>query len=191
MVFARRTKRSFRQNLRELLWPSAGWRRTLKYIGHRAVRLTGTTHSVAAGLAVGASISFTPLLGTHFLQTALLCWLLRVNILAGMIGTAMGNPWTFPFMFWADHKVGTEIMGALGFGNFMDLPEDFSLSLLLKHPVELMAPFVLGGYVCAAAAFPVYYGLAFVSVRAARKARRAAIISGKRRQVLRDFRKNS
>lgn len=155
------------------------------------MRLTGTTHSVAAGLAVGASISFTPLLGTHFLQTALLCWLLRVNILAGMIGTAMGNPWTFPLMFWADHKVGTEIMGALGFGNFMDLPEDFSLSLLLKHPVELMAPFVLGGYVCAAAAFPVCYGLAFVSVRAARKARRAAIVSGKRRQVLRDFRKNS
>lgn len=73
---------------------------------HRVARLPGPPHSIAAGFACGAAISFMPLVGLHFALGALWAWLVRGNIVASMIGTAVGNPWTFPFIWVASYKVG-------------------------------------------------------------------------------------
>lgn len=74
---------------------------------HRVGRLPGTPYSIAAGFACGAAISFTPLVGLHFCLGALWAWAIRGNIVASMIGTAVGNPWTFPFIWVATYKLGS------------------------------------------------------------------------------------
>lgn len=114
------------QRITNILWPSIGWRRSLAYLRHRLGRLPGTPYSIAAGFACGAAVSFTPLVGLHFFLGGIWAWLIRANVLASAIGTAVGNPWTFPFIWiWLyklGHWMGTGGKGAnpenLNFGAF-------------------------------------------------------------------------
>ncbi|MBO43118.1 MAG: hypothetical protein CMM28_05280 [Rhodospirillaceae bacterium] len=98
-MFRRREKPSLSRRVTSVLWPSIGWRRWLIYLKHRLGRLPGTPYSIAAGFACGAAISFTPFVGFHFFLGGIWAWILRANILASAIGTAVGNPWTFPFIW--------------------------------------------------------------------------------------------
>lgn len=111
MVLGRRQRPGIARRLRGLLWPESGWRRALAYLGHRIQRLPGTPHSIAAGFASGAAASFTPFLGFHFLLSFFLCFLARGNYLAAALGTAVGNPWTFPFMFAWTYHLGRALLG--------------------------------------------------------------------------------
>ena len=81
-VFRRRQPRTKTQHARELVWPSAGWRRAGKYFWYRIVRMPGTPYSIAAGLACGVAVSFTPFLGCHFIMAAIFAWIIRANLLA-------------------------------------------------------------------------------------------------------------
>jgi hypothetical protein len=105
-MFKRRRKLSISAKMREFLWPRAGWRRSVSYVFHRMVRLPGTPYSLAAGFACGAAVSFTPFVGLHFVLAAILAMIIRANFLSSAIGTAVGNPWTFPFIWIWVHKVG-------------------------------------------------------------------------------------
>ncbi len=105
-MFRRRRKISVPDRLREFLWPRSGWERAAKYIFHRVARLPGTPYAIAGGLACGAAISFTPFLGMHIVLSALLAWSIRANIISSVIGTAVGNPWTFPFIWVWVYELG-------------------------------------------------------------------------------------
>lgn len=91
---------------RQFLWPHMGWQRYSVYLRHKLARLPGTSYSIAAGFATGAAMSMTPLMGFHFVLSALLAWLIRGNVLASAIGTMVGNPWTFPFIWLSSYKIG-------------------------------------------------------------------------------------
>ena len=52
-------------------------------------------------------MSFTPFVGLHFVLSAILAWSIRANIIASVIGTAVGNPWTFPFIWTWLYQTGT------------------------------------------------------------------------------------
>ena len=90
-MFQRREALTLKQKAKEFLWPSMGWKRTYKYVKFRLVRLSDTTHKIALGLAFGVSVSFTPLLGTHFIQAGILAYLFRANLLSAIIGTFIGG----------------------------------------------------------------------------------------------------
>ncbi|WP_413203503.1 DUF2062 domain-containing protein [Rhodospirillum sp. A1_3_36] len=111
MLFDRREKPSFLARVRGFVLPRAGWRRSAQYIGHRVARLPGTPASIAMGFACGAAASITPLVGFHFLLAAFLAWVMRGNLIASAIGTVVGNPWTFPFIWVATFEVGARLMG--------------------------------------------------------------------------------
>jgi uncharacterized protein len=111
-VFRRRHQISPWQRLRRWLWPHIGWRRMATYVVKRATRLPGTPHSIAAGVACGVAISFTPFLGFHLLGAFLLCLLVRGNYLAAAAGTLVGNPWTFPFIWVAIYQLGHLLLGS-------------------------------------------------------------------------------
>lgn len=112
-MFKRRNQRPVHHKVGNLIWPQIGFRRSFTYVWHRVARLHGTPHSIAGGFAAGAAISFTPFVGGHFVLAALLSWLTRSNIVAGLIGTAIGNPWTFPFIWIWTYELGRR-MGAGG-----------------------------------------------------------------------------
>lgn len=88
-----------------------GFRRAFRYVGFRVLRLQGSASAIAGGVAWGAAISFTPFIGMHFILAALGAWLTRCSILASAIGTVIGNPWTFPFIWAFVYHVGVTILG--------------------------------------------------------------------------------
>ena len=112
-MFKRRTQQPVHHKVGNLIWPQIGFRRSVTYVWHRVGRLHGTPHSIAGGFAAGAAISFTPFVGGHLVLAALVSWLTRSNIVAGLLGTAVGNPWTFPFIWLWIYELGRG-MGAGG-----------------------------------------------------------------------------
>lgn len=113
-MFNRRDKPSRFRRVLDFFWPSIGFGRSTRYLGIRLARLPGTPYSLAAGFAFGAAVSFTPFVGLHFIFGGLLAWIFRANILASAIGTAVGNPWTFPFIWAATYHLGYWILGIDG-----------------------------------------------------------------------------
>lgn len=111
MVFKRRDKLPFPLRLREVLLPRRGFRRGIEYLGHRMRRLPDTPHRIALGCACGVFASFTPLFGLHFVLAVLLARLIRGNMFAALIGTAAGNPLTFPLIASVSLGLGRRILG--------------------------------------------------------------------------------
>ncbi|PHQ71465.1 MAG: hypothetical protein COB93_03140 [Sneathiella sp.] len=110
-MFQRRKKISRARQVGDFFWPSIGFKRSSKYVGYRLARLPGTPYSLAAGFAFGAAVSFTPFIGLHFILSGLLAWIFRANIIASALGTAIGNPWTFPFIWTLLYNVGHWMLG--------------------------------------------------------------------------------
>jgi hypothetical protein len=110
-VFQRRIALHPLRKLREALWPSIGWTRATKYVWRRVWRLTGTPHSIAVGIAAGAFMSFTPFLGFHIAGAMLIAWVFGGNLVAGAFGTLVGNPVSYPAIWWASYDLGNWLIG--------------------------------------------------------------------------------
>ena len=87
------------------------WKSFLTKLLLRLQQLKGTPYSVAAGFACGVAISFTPFIGFHLVLAAITAWIIRANIVSSAIGTLIGNPWTFPFIWIAVLSTGRFLMG--------------------------------------------------------------------------------
>ena len=140
-MFQRREKLTAGQRLRGFFWPGIGWRRTGKYLKHRIARLPGTPHSIAAGFAFGAAMCFTPFVGLQLVISALLSAFLRVSVVASVMGTFVGNPWTFPFIWWLVYTSGKAMMGEEG-GEA--LPETLSMGYGFDNFLDIFLPMLLG-----------------------------------------------
>lgn len=114
MVFRRRSKRTISQILLGIIYPRGGWRRAMNYMGHRLSRLPDTPERIARGIAAGMMSSFTPLFGLHFIAAALFARAIRGNILASLLGTFLGNPFTFPIIAEVSVQLGNWILGQGG-----------------------------------------------------------------------------
>lgn len=145
-MFRRRKKQSFLIKVREFLWPSAGWRRAGHYMKHRLARIDGTPYAIAAGFASGAAVSFTPFVGLHFIFAAIIAWIVRGNILTSAIGTAVGNPWTFPFIWAASYNVGINLLGGTATDDLMGQLDkmfgNFTIVDLVNDPLNALGPFL-------------------------------------------------
>ena len=111
-MFRRRNPIPLWRRLRGWLWPDIGWRRLGIYLVKRVTRLPGTPHSIAAGLACGTAISFTPFIGLHAVLGVLLSFVVRGNYLAAVAGTLVGNPWTFPVIWLTTYQLGHFMLGS-------------------------------------------------------------------------------
>ena len=173
-MFKRRDKRPVVRRLGDLVWPGIGWRRWWSYFRHRVGRMSGSPHSIAGGFAFGAAVSFTPFLGFHIVISAVLSILCRMSALAAVLGTVVGNPWTFPFIWAAVYALGVWITGMepVSFE-----ASSLSAEYLAEHFWDVMVPMTVGGIPAAAAAWLVFYFPvrgAVARYHAARAARRTA-----------------
>ena len=121
MLFKRGRPETWGGWLRVLVWPRRSWMRSGQYVVKRVLRITATPHAVAAGVAAGAFTSFTPLMGLHFLTAAAIAYLLRGNLLASALGTFVGNPLTFPFIWATSLSTGRWMLGLDGTSAPVDL----------------------------------------------------------------------
>ena len=102
---------------------SGFWSRQKRYWLAKIKRLKGTPNSVAIGIACGVAVSFTPFVGAHFVLEMSSAWILRGNVVAAALGTAFGNPWTFPFIWVSVLYTGRHMLKEDGVN---DIPIDFT-----------------------------------------------------------------
>lgn len=192
------------------LYPTMGMKRYRSYIIHRIGRMKSTDEAIAKGFAAGACVSMTPLLGLHFVCAVIVAWLTRGNMVVALIATAVGNPWTFPFIFYGGHVLGgivlqnpaprghfRESMGAMKQffvdlfswatsgawqGRFVSGVLDLWDSLLvLLHMAQNM---IVGGVVMAVVVWFVSYKFILQSVGRYRRFRQRQIKAKKRKPKL-------
>lgn len=95
MVFKRRDRRSLAEIVGRSLYPRGGWGRAFEYVKHRVRRLPDTPEKISRGIWAGVFASFTPFYGLHFVIAALLARVMGGNILASLMATFFGNPFTY------------------------------------------------------------------------------------------------
>lgn len=111
MLFQRREPLPLKHRVRHFVWPPGGWRRSLRYFGKRVLRLSDSPHAIALGFAFGVGVSWTPFVGFHFVMSAVLAYFLGGNVVASALGTVVGNPLTFPAMWWLAYELGHLMLG--------------------------------------------------------------------------------
>ena len=127
-------------------------------------------------------MSFTPFFGLHVLVALGFAWLIgaRMNLIAAMVGTFVGNPWTFPFFMYLGYQLGNFIMGLFGVevGPLALTPdmieeqgENF-FRFLWDNFTDIFVPTAIGGTLLAIISFPFYYWLYYYLVKSAQRARR-------------------
>lgn len=160
-MFKRRNAVGIFSRVRQFIWPSMGFARLSRYMRHRLGRMQGSPYSIAAGFACGAAASFTPFIGFHFILAGLLAWLIRANILASAIGTVIGNPWTFPFIWFWTFKVGNWVLGSPDGMPPPQLSVDMILDVFsggsLGHSMDLLVPMLVGGLITGGAVWILSY----------------------------------
>lgn len=167
-MFLRRRKLNPIEKAREFFWPSAGWHRSTRYVFHRVARIPGSSYSIAAGFACGAAISMTPFVGLHFVISAIVAYFMRANILASAIGTAVGNPWTFPFIWVWIYNSGAWILGSGHtnaenvdfvdiFAHSMEALLRFDIPFLVETSAPVLWPMLIGSLPTALVVGLIFY----------------------------------
>lgn len=176
MLFQRRTPPSRFEKLRVAVWPRASWARSFRYYGKRVLRLTASPHAVALGFACGAFASFTPFMGFHFMIAAAAALIVRGNVLASALGTAVGNPLTFPFIWAATYKLGHVILGTGSLNTAADATHGLMHADLLAQSLDtllpIIEPMVVGGIPLGILCGILCYIPVYVSVQAYQERKR-------------------
>jgi len=201
VIFKRRTKAPIALRLREAVAPRKGFWRGVGYIGKRMRRLADTPHRIALGFACGAVASFTPFFTLHFFLAAFLAWILRGNIIAGLFGTIVGNPFTFPLISTVSLGFGRWIMGRgqdgmsgfdaimESFGSAVSALWDWTLGLfggpaadltgLYTFFDEVFLPYLIGGIVPGLICGAVFYFLLSRIIARSQEKRRVRLAAAK------------
>ena len=88
-------------------------------------------------------VSFTPLLGLHFILAVFFAYLIRGNFIAALIGTIVGNPITFPFIWGLIYKVGSYLTTI----KHPSLGDDINFNMIVNQTYEIFFPMLVGGII--------------------------------------------
>ena len=115
----------------------------------KLIRVKDTQDKLAKGFACGSMVSFTPFMGFHFLLAIIFAYIFRGNIVASLIGTFVGNPFTFPFIWIFIYKVGN-----LFFKNEQNSSIELNFQSLFDQGYDILIPMLIGSLVVS---IPVWF----------------------------------
>ena len=135
--------------------------RFISYYKLKLARLPASPHAIASGFACGSMVSFTPLLGLHFLLAIVFAYIIRGNYVAALLGTIVGNPITFPFIWGLIYKVGAFVTST----KQKELNHEINFDMIMTQTYEIFLPMLLGGAILAIPVWLLTYSLthSFVS----------------------------
>ena len=148
-MFKRRERRSVFRFFYEVIFSLKGISRAIGYVGIRLKRIPDTPHKISLGMSCGIFASFTPLFGLHFLIAGLLSYVFRANVLASLIGTFVGNPFTFPFIWIFIYKVGN-----IFFKNDQNFSLELTFQSLFDQGYDILIPMMIGSLIVS---IPVWF----------------------------------
>ena len=108
----------------------------------KLVRVKDTQDKLAIGFACGSMVSFTPLIGFHFFLAVIFAYIFRGNIVASLIGTFVGNPFTFPFIWIFIYKVGN-----IFFKNDQNVSLELTFQSLFDQGYDILMPMLIGSLI--------------------------------------------
>ena len=117
----------------------------MSYYKLRLARLPASNYAISSGFACGSMVSFTPLLGLHFILALIFAYLIRGNLIAALIGTVVGNPLTFPFIWGLIYKVGTFVTTI----KHVTLSNKINFEMIVNQTYEIFFPMFVGGIIIA------------------------------------------
>ena len=141
--------------------------RIITYYKLRLARLPDSNYAISSGFACGAMVSFTPLLGLHFVLAIIFAYLIRGNFIAALIGTVVGNPLTFPFIWGLIYKVGTYLTNI----NSQKITHEINFEMILNQTYEIFFPMLVGGLIVAPLVWIITYYVIFSFIASFKKRR--------------------
>lgn len=97
-MFKRKNPLNIYSKIRIYFWPEKGFLRNFSYFWKRLIRIPDTSYSISMGFSIGFFIAFTPFFGLHFIISAIISWLLKVNIFSSIIGNFFASFISYPLM---------------------------------------------------------------------------------------------
>ena len=108
----------------------------------KLIRVKDSKDKLAIGFACGSMVSFSPFIGFHFLLAVIFAYILRGNIIASLIGTFVGNPFTFPFIWIFIYKVGN-----IFFNNHQNFSLELTFQSLFNQGYDILIPMMIGSLI--------------------------------------------
>lgn len=174
-----------------MAWPTSSFTRSARYFVKRVLRINASPYAIAMGVAIGAFVSFTPLLGLHFFMAFALAYLLRANYFSAIVGTVVGNPITFPFIWAFTFRVGRVILGDPVHHNAeprLDGPSAYTVEAIsgfFERTWPVVKPMLVGSIPLGLTAAVACYFLTYGTVVGYQKARAAkTLATAKKREAL-------
>src|SRR4030042_5767416 len=118
------------------------WKRNLRFLYLRLLRLKGKPQEVSGGVAIGVFVGMTPTVPLHTVLAVLIALILKKSKLAAALGCWVANPFFLPFVYLLDYKVGRAVTGAAG-PNL--LFANFSIPHLIELGWNIYYPLFIGG----------------------------------------------
>ena len=142
-------------------------KRLISYYKLRLARLPASSYAISSGFACGAMVSFTPLLGLHFLLAVAFAFLIRGNIIAALLGTIVGNPITFPFIWGLIYNIGIYLTAK----TFTNLSSNINIKMILDQTYEIFLPMLVGGAVLAIPIWLITYIITYSFISSYKKSK--------------------
>lgn len=143
-------------------------KRVINYYWLRLARLPGSTYAISAGFACGSMVSFTPLLGLHFFLAVIFAFLIRGNFIASLLGTAIGNPISFPFIWGLIYNIGAFVTSK----SSINLQSKISVDLILNETYEVFIPMLIGGAIIAIPVWLLTYFIMYSLIASYKKTKK-------------------
>lgn len=146
-------------------------RRSRRFVFHSILHADDPPHRLAAGLAIGMFITFTPTVGFQMILTAFFAWLLRANKVVGLPIVWISNPVTIPPIFYLCYRVGRwvlqmEPVGIQWWETLSQPPATFSgrVSFYWERFTEIAAPLWVGSLIVALIVGYVTYYVSYYAI---------------------------
>ena len=115
--------------------------------------MPASPYAISSGFACGSMVSFTPLLGLHFILAVIFAYIMRGNVIAALIGTVVGNPLTFPLIWGVIYKIGTYVTTI----KHVKLNQDINFDMIINQTYEIFFPMLVGGIIIAPMVWIITY----------------------------------
>ena len=112
-------------------------------------------------------VSFTPLLGFHFVLAVVFAYLIRGNFIAALIGTVVGNPLTFPFIWGLIYKIGTYVTNI----KLEKITHEINFDMIINQTYEIFFPMLVGGVMIAPLVWIITYYIIYSFIESFKKRR--------------------
>jgi uncharacterized protein (DUF2062 family) len=86
------------------------WRRRWKVLVLDLLGREESPERVAAAIAVGIGVGFSPFIGFHIWIALGLAFLFRLNKIDAALGQFVGNPWTLPAVYALGYRLGRRLL---------------------------------------------------------------------------------